>query len=98
MQTKDTKGCEFMIVKNVHRGKLHQELVDSGIVVLNVDAIDKTDFGADITLESDVDMTLVQEIISKHTPVPPEEPLSYNERIKELEQIVNSLLLGELIK
>lgn len=59
---------------NVLRDKLHQELLEAGIIPVLVRGIDgNLDIGADITFADGTDMTLVQSIIDAHnsTPIPP---------------------------
>lgn len=58
-----------MIIENVHRNKLHQELVDAGIDCIVV-AINATEIGANIKFDVDTDMGLVQQIVDAHNPTP----------------------------
>lgn len=58
-----------MILKNVHRNKLHKELWDAGINC-HVTSInnDFSEIGADIKFDDDTDMILAQSIIDAHDP------------------------------
>ena len=86
-----------MIIENVLRNKLHDELCANGINPKSVDAIEGTKpIGASITFEEGTDMELVQQIIDNHDPTPLPPPLSDKERIEELEQIVADLILGQM--
>lgn len=62
----------MIIYKNIHRNKLHQELIDGGIdaTKITVKALDGTDYGASIDFADGTDMTLVQSIIEAHDPTP----------------------------
>lgn len=58
-----------MILENVNRNKLHQELADAG-VLCNVFALNNTQIGAEISFGDGTDMDLVQQIIDAHDPTP----------------------------
>lgn len=85
-----------MIYEHVLRNKLHQELVNAGIKVISVVALDDTNFGANITFAGDVDMDAVQQIIDAHNPTPPPLPLSEIDKIR-LEQAQANAELVQLI-
>lgn len=81
---------------DVHRNKLHQELVNAGIKVISVLAIDDNEIGAEIEFAKGTDMTLVQRIIDAHDPTPIPIPLSDIEKIR-IEQAQANAELVQLI-
>lgn len=57
---------------NVNHSKLHDELINAGIVPLLVESLDDKTW---ITFVDDTDMTAVQAVINAHDPTPlPQEP------------------------
>lgn len=75
----------------VNTFKLHDELINAGIVPLLVESKDDK---AWITFADDVDMTAVQAVIDVHNPTPlPKEPTS-EERLQSLEDAMLFLTLG----
>lgn len=82
-----------MILKHVHRNKIHQEFVDAGLRVLVVSAINDSEIGADITFASGSDMDLIQAIIEAHDPMPLPAPLTQQDLVNNLGQQVAQLKL-----
>lgn len=87
-----------IVVQNVNYKKIHLELISAGLKVLNLsnDAPSNSDIAqiATITFAVGTNMQLVQSIIDAHDPTPLPAPIPYKERLEELEQMVNILLLG----
>lgn len=92
----------MMILQNVLRNKLHQELVNGGVGVTTVFAIDDSEYGANITFDNGTNMELVQQIIDAHDPTPIPALLSETELLRlemarsnaEMFEMVVSLMTG----
>lgn len=84
-----------MKIENVLRNKLHDELIEKGIVLKSIEAIvGDSQIGADIDFAEGTDMGLVQQIIDAHDPTPlPPQPTT-EERLKMAEETILFLLMG----
>ncbi|SKB36258.1 hypothetical protein SAMN02745120_1036 [Acetoanaerobium noterae] len=69
-----------MKIENVLRNKLHDELIEKGIVLKSIEAIvGDSQIGADIDFAAGIDMDLVQQIIDTHDPTPlPPQPTEFD--------------------
>lgn len=85
-----------MIAEFALRNKLHQELVNAGVDVISVIAINESEIGAKITFAPDVDMQLIQSIVDAHDPTPIPPQLSEVEKLR-LEQAQANTELIQLI-
>lgn len=87
-----------MIVKNVNPNKLHDELINVGIVPLLVthDLIDGeiTAENTEIIFADGVDMVAVQAVIDVHNPEPLPNLPTTEERLKQAEDTILYLLIG----
>lgn len=80
--------------KGVHRNKFHQELVDAGIQVIYAFGIDDSPYGIKLHLAEGYDEQKLKAVLDAHNPSPPLEPLSREDRVAEMEQMINLILIG----
>lgn len=83
-----------MIIKDVHRNKLHNELLAKDINLIGVFAIDDTDYGAEINFDDGTDMTLVQSVLDTHDPTPiptinPEDVLNAKIEVQTINTLID---------
>lgn len=83
-----------LVLRNVNLNKLLQELATVDIIPSPIFMRENGD--VDLTFVDDVDMTLVQSIIDGHDPTPTPLAPTDAERIEQLEQVINMLLMGDM--
>lgn len=75
---------------NVNTNKLHDELINAGILPILVESKDNKTC---ITFADDVDIVAVQAVIEAHNPEPLPTPLTTEERVAIAEQALNDIIM-----
>ena len=81
-------------ISNINADKLTNELIGAGVQPSSLLVTHKNDVTS--IRFNDADMALVQQIIDAHDPTPIPAPPTDAERIEQLEQIINMLLMGDM--
>jgi hypothetical protein len=86
----------IITVHNVNPGKLHNELIQNGVVPMNVlhnapegEALAET---ATIELDESTDTQIVEQIIASHDPTPLTQPPTAEERLASIEAAILTLM------